>query len=538
VKSAVFGQRRSARTSHEPAGSLAAALAPAFAEGRWRVPDRFNFTRDVVEVLGSDPKRRALTFLAQDGIIEPRTFLQLAHGAARWASWLREQGVGPGDRLLVLVPPGPDWLEVMLAGIKVGAVTVPAPESLPAAAVGIRVAALEPKLLVASAAVDLEHAVATGGPRVVSVDEVRSEAHRLPEEAPTHEASPRDPTVVVSTSGRTNGPRDVVQTHRSTFAARHQAEHWLDAGPGDVVWCTAHAGSTQILWTSILGSWSRGAEIVLGEAPLEPAVELELVCRLGVTTLCRTPGEYAVLAESDRLARARSGRLRRLVSTGTRLPELLSEIVEEQSGLTIHDGYGQAETGIIVGQGVAGGAPRGSIGRALPGYDVGVIDDSGNAVPPGEPGDLALRGEPPSLFAGYWNAPADTKSAFRGDWYVTGDVATCDEDGFFWLVGRAADVPVRRAAYSASGFSQVPSAQDTAPEIAPPEPSAAETAPPAPVRAPRTPLWARVTATIWLLLVGILIGGAAIPHAQEEPRVVPRSEDVPHAICVPPAPQK
>ena len=96
MKSVVFGARRGANVAREGPGSLDAALAPAFIEGRWHVPGRFNFTRDVVEVLALDAKRQAFTFVGADGIIEPRTFQQLSDGAARWASYLREHGVDPG----------------------------------------------------------------------------------------------------------------------------------------------------------------------------------------------------------------------------------------------------------------------------------------------------------------------------------------------------------------------------------------------------------------------------------------------------------
>ncbi len=89
--------------------------------------------------------------------------------------------------------------------------------------------------------------------------------------------------------------------------------------------------------------------------------------------------------------------------------------------------------------GVDGFRP-GSLGRALPGHHVGIIDAEGNELPVGIEGDLAVRGRPPTLFAGYWESPEETKTAFRGDWYLTGDVAKADEEGFFWFVGRAEDV--------------------------------------------------------------------------------------------------
>ena len=112
--------------------------------------------------------------------------------------------------------------------------------------------------------------------------------------------------------------------------------------------------------------------------------------------------------------------------------------------MTIHDGYGQTETNIVVANGAEAGFKPGSLGRALPGHHVAVIDGEGNELPVGIEGDLAIRGRPPTLFAGYWESPDDTKSAFRGDWYLTGDVAMADEEGLLWFVGRAEDVITSR----------------------------------------------------------------------------------------------
>ena len=108
VKRLRIGRRRA--HAEQQSSPLELATAPALVDDRWRVPDHFNFTRDVVEMLASDPKRRALTFSGHDGIIEPRTFLQMSEAAAHWASLLRERGVAPGDRVLVLVSGGASWL--------------------------------------------------------------------------------------------------------------------------------------------------------------------------------------------------------------------------------------------------------------------------------------------------------------------------------------------------------------------------------------------------------------------------------------------
>ena len=180
---------------------------------------------------------------------------------------------------------------------------------------------------------------------------------------------------------------------------------------------------------------------MLHHGEFEPLERLDLIYRLGATILCQSPSEYR---RARRASASSSGsgrrRLRRLVSTGDYLdPEIIAAF-EERWGLTIHDGYGQAETNIVVANGAEAGFKPGSLGRAVPGHHVAVIDGEGNELPTGIEGDLAVRGRPPTLFAGYWESPEETKSAFRGDWYLTGDVAMADEEGFFWFVGRAEDV--------------------------------------------------------------------------------------------------
>ena len=193
------------------------------------------------------------------------------------------------------------------------------------------------------------------------------------------------------------------------------------------------------------------------------------------------------------------------------------------------------------------GAPRGSLGSPLPGYDVAVVDERGTR-PDGYAGELAVRGGTPPLFAGYWNAPDATKAAYRGDWFVTGDVAVRDEEGFIWLDGRReyaaprafepfdvtadeppAPEPVVERAVPVPAPDRRPVAPAPTPE--PPSVPAASTAS-AQDKPAKRPYFARLTATLWLLAAGVLIGGVAIPHAQDSPRVVPKSEDVPNAICL------
>ena len=432
--------RRKGRGTELPASPLELALRPALVDGRWQVPDRFNFTRDVVEALARDPKRRALTFLGGEGVIEPRSFLEISDGAAVWATTLREQGVTAGDRVIVVAGSTVDWLEIVLGVLKVGAVVVPCTQSVSASMLERQVSSTDAALVVAART--LEPTIEKMGftPDVHLYEGgVRRSSKDTPTAA-THDTASRDLAFIVSTYGVGGTRKDVAHTHGSVFATRVQAEHWLDVGRGDAVWCPAETASAMTMWNTVIGPWSRGAEVVLCDGEFAADERLDLLFRLGPSILCQSPAEYHALAEHPKLERFRSPRLRRLVSTGDFLDPEVVAVFEERWGMTIYDGYGQAETNIVVANLADGATKPGTFGRALPGHHVAIIDEQGNELPAGIEGDLAVRGRPPTLFAGYWELPEETKAAFLGDWYLTGDVAHVDEEGFFTFVGRAEDV--------------------------------------------------------------------------------------------------
>jgi acyl-coenzyme A synthetase/AMP-(fatty) acid ligase len=439
VKGLRIGRRRG-RGTELPSSPLELALRPALVDGRWQIPDRFNFTRDVVEALARDPKRRALTFLGKEGVIEPRMFYEIAEGAAVWATTLRERGVGPGDRVLVVSDSTVDWLEIVLGVIKVGAVVVPCLPSVSPSMLERRVSSTDAALVVADRSLEqtIERMGFTPDAHLYEEGVRRSSKDKV--EAATHDTSSRDLAFIVSTAGVAGTRKDVAHTHGAVFATRVQAEHWLDVGRGDAVWCPSDAASALTMWNTVIGPWSRGAEVVLCDGEFAADDRLDLLFRLGPSILCQTPAEYQALAEHPKLERFRSPRLRRLVSTGDFLDPEIVAVFEERWGMTIYEGYGQAETNIIVANLADGATKPGSFGRALPGHHVAIIDDQGNELPAGIEGYFALRGRPPTLFAGYWELPEETKAAFLGDWYLTGDVAQMDEEGFFTFVGRAEDV--------------------------------------------------------------------------------------------------
>ena len=426
----------------------------------WDVPADFNFGRDVVDRLAREDRLGLLALDAQ-GSRRDYTFAQIADASQRWAAVLRDAGVRAGDRVIVVLPKIPDWLFCMTALLRIGAVAVPGAEQLRAkdllfrathsgavAVVGHASNAGEIDAIAADAP-DLRIWLLVGGAR-----DGWTAADPLVREATPFAGTPTRPTdtaYIVYTSGTTKEPKGVVHRVAYTWAKRLQAAAWLDAKPSDLVWCSAGTGWAKSLWNVLLGPWSCGAAIVLHEGAFVPAERMDLIRDLGVTVLCQAPTEYRLEAKLPNLGDWQLPLLRHCVSAGEPLNPEVIERWDEAFGLTILDGYGQTENTLLVAN-VPGIPVRpGSMGKPMPGHDVAVVDEQGDVCAPGEVGDIALSGRPPSLFAGYYKNDEETRASRRGAWYLTGDRAQVDDDGYFWFVGRADDV-ISSGAYRIGPF--------------------------------------------------------------------------------------
>ena len=416
--------------------------------GEMLVPEEFNFARDVVEAIAAhDSTWPALTFVDAIGAIRRFTFTEMNALATRWSCLLREHGVRPGDRLLVVVGSSPDWHAVLLGSLRCGAVSVPCPVLLAADDLAERAEQTRASYLIADSTAQpmVEQAIdeLDNPPSVIYIDDPGWHLGDYPQTAPCEATYSDDVAFIVYTSGTAEeAPKAVVHTHASAFAMRVQAEYWLDARPDDLIWSTAETGWAGSIWNSFLGPWSCGAEIFLHERQFDARERLELVERFGVSVLCQTPAEFREMAELEDGERHDLSRLHHAVSTGEPLDPVLITAFRETFGITIHDGYGQAENALLVANAPGSEIRTGAIGRPTPGHDVAVIDEDGREVPPGVEGEIAVRGRPPSLFLRYWDAPEETEARFRDDWYLTGDRATRDYDGYFWLKGREEDMIV------------------------------------------------------------------------------------------------
>jgi acyl-coenzyme A synthetase/AMP-(fatty) acid ligase len=428
---------------------------------RWDVPSSFNFARDVIDALGVED-RLGLVFVNTAGTKTEYTFGQIADASQRWAAVLRDAGVKKGDRVIIVLPKVPDWLFAMTALLRIGAVAVPGAEQLRAKDMAFRASHSGATTVIAHqmnvAEVEtmradsptIERWLVSGGSAEgwLAVDPLIAAATPWLGEPTVAE----DMAYIVYTSGTTKDPKGVVHTVAYTYAKRMQAAHWFDVKPTDLVWSTAGTGWAKSLWNVLLGPWSCGAPIVLHEGGFKPEERMDMIRDLGVTVLCQAPTEYRLLAKLPDLGtRWRLPLLRHCVSAGEPLnPEVLL-LWKDAFGLTILDGYGQTENSLLVANAPGMDVRPGSMGKPTPGHDIAVVDADGNICEPGEVGDIGLRGKPPTLFAGYYKNDEETRNSHRGEWYLTGDRAQVDDDGYFWFVGRADDV-ISSGAYRIGPF--------------------------------------------------------------------------------------
>jgi acyl-coenzyme A synthetase/AMP-(fatty) acid ligase len=260
-----------------------------------------------------------------------------------------------------------------------------------------------------------------------------------------------DGAFILYTSGTTKHPKGVLHTHGYTHAKWMEAKYWLDLQEGDRLWCTSGTGWAKSIWNVFLGPWSQGTEIFFHEGGFDPAERLDLIKRYDISVLCQAPTEYRLLAKTSELERADLSSIRHAVSAGEPLNPPVIELWNELHGLTIYDGYGQTENTLLVGNYPGLEVRPGAMGKPSPGCNVKIIDPEGNECQPDEPGDIALSPGIPVLLKEYWEQPDATEAVFRNGYYLTGDRAYSDSDGYLWFVGRSDDV-ISSAGYRIGPF--------------------------------------------------------------------------------------
>ncbi len=427
----------------------------AYAGYRWPDTERFNWALDWFDaVLARRPDSRdrpALRIVdAGSGAETSLTFAELSRRSDAVANYLRAQGVGRGDRLLLLLGNVVPLWETMLAAMKLGAVVIPATTLLSGEELTDRIVRGRTRFILAAA----EHAgkfnsieaardavrIAVGAPAPAGwgrYADAHGQAAFASAFAPEGETRADDPLLLYFTSGTTSEPKLVLHTHRSYPVGSLSTMYWIGLRPDDVHLNISSPGWAKHAWSSVFAPWCAGATVFIVNQPrFEAKSLLAAIAQGGVTTLCAPPTVWRMLVQED-LASFRTS-LRELAGAGEPLnPEIIAH-VREAWGLTIRDGYGQTETTAQIANPPGQALKPGAMGRPLPGYQVALLDLDGREA---EEGEICLpasgAGRPAGLMRGYAEGAG---SGVDREWYRTGDIARRDADGYLTFVGRSDDV--------------------------------------------------------------------------------------------------
>jgi medium-chain acyl-CoA synthetase len=428
--------------------------AKEYANFKWDVPEFFNFAVDVVDAWAKDPAKLAMFWVDDAGTEIERTFRQVSEESQRLCNVLAAQGVRQGDVVQVILPRNIEWWMVFTACIRMGAIVAPGTTQLTAKDIQYRANTAEATCIVTNPAIaarfdevqakcpTVKSKIVIGAPKAGWLfygDAVQAAAPAYPA-AKTRSG---DSCIVYFTSGTTGMPKMTLHTHAYAIGHQVTGRYWLDLKPADLHWNVSDTGWAKAAWSSYFGPWNMGAALFVHHTDrFDPPKTLELLDRYPVTTMCGAPTIYRMLVLQD-LGKYSFKHLRHCVGAGEPLNPEIIEVWKNATGCTIRDGYGQTETVLLCGSFPCLPPKFGSMGKPTPGIKLAVIDEQGQVLPPNTEGDIAVGvspQRPTGLFKEYWKEPERTAATLRNGWYITGDRAYVDEEGYFWFVGRADDV--------------------------------------------------------------------------------------------------
>ncbi|MGI8314849.1 acyl-CoA synthetase MbcS [Halobacillus mangrovi] len=412
-------------------------------------PEKYNVMSEVEKYIG-DGNRKALLWMNEAGEQAEVTYDELISEANKIGNAFLDSGLQKGNKVLVMIPRLIKAYQVYIAALKAGLVVIPSSEMLRTKDLQYRINHGEVSAVVSyhpftdqfEGVKELERlqTYSVGGAKEgwKDLDALMDDYDDRLELADT---SREDMAFLSYTSGTTGNPKGVVHTHGWGFAhLKTAADKWLAIQDGDTVWATAGPGWQKWIWSPFLSVLGTGAKGLVYQGKFDPKKYLSLMDEHDVNVLCCTPTEYRLMAKVDNLEEYKLTGLHSAVSAGEPLNREVIDTFRNHFNVTVRDGYGQTENTLLVGIMKDMEVRPGSMGRPTPGNQVDIVDEMGSPVEPGEVGDIAVHLDTPALFKEYYKDPERTKMAHRGNYYVTGDQATKDEDGYFWFEGRSDDI--------------------------------------------------------------------------------------------------
>ena len=432
--------------------------------------ENFNFAFDLVDELATkNPEKLAMLHISRDHTEHRFTFKDMKRASAQCANYFKSLGIKKGDRVMLVLKRHYQFWFAMLGLNKLGAIAIPAPNQLVEHDFEYRFQAAGVSAIVCTADGDtahqvdlaaakcpgIKHKLIVGGEREGwrSFDEeytLYSSHYTRTKDAPGGD----DLMLMFFTSGTTGYPKIAAHNYKYALGHFHTARYWHDVDPDGLHFTISDTGWAKAMWGKLYGQWlCEAATFVYDFDRFDAADILPMFAKYQITTFCAPPTMLRMMIKQD-INQYDFSSVKHMTTAGEALnPEVYRQF-EKATGLQIIEGFGQTESTMIIGNMVGASHKIGSMGKPAPIYDVSIVDADGNPVPAGETGEIVVNvrnGAPCGLFTGYYGAPEKTAEVWHDGFYHTGDTAWCDEDGFYWYVGRVDDV-IKSSGYRIGPF--------------------------------------------------------------------------------------
>jgi acetyl-CoA synthetase len=426
----------------------AASFAP-FPDWHWEIPEYLNIGVACTDAHLGTPAAGRVAMIVEDDALGTSaiTYAELAARTSRFAQLLRERGVAAGERVLVRLPNSIDYPTAFLGAMKRGAVAVPTStlltadevrylvEDSGASALVIDRAAWEAMAPRLEGAGSLRHVIVGG-------EELERALQGTGAPAPAARTRADDPAYLVYTSGTTGYPKGVLHGHRSLIGRMPASAYWFDFAPeGDRI---VHSGKFN--WTYVLGSALMdplflGKTVIAHEGRNDAATWPRLIAKHGATIFIGVPTIYRQILQKTAFTQADLPTLRHCMSAGEHLSDEVFGLWKARFGLDIYEAVGMSEFSYYLSQSKRRPIRPGSAGFPQPGHGVKLLDpETLGDVAQGDEGMIGIPADDPGLFLRYWNLEEETAKVMRRGWFLTGDFARIDADGYLWFLGRRDDI--------------------------------------------------------------------------------------------------
>ena len=437
---------------------------------KFNIPENFNFAYDVLDKLAEkSPDARAMRYVSADrATVRDFSFKEISDLSQQTANYFATLGIKKGDRVLLILKRHYQYWYIINALHRIGAVAIPAPNQLLAKDIEYRLNSAKVRLVIATCDGDVTSAVDEAQKNAPSVefkicvngtrenwtsfdDKISAYSNVFPRDP---ELKVSDPMLVFFSSGTSGYPKMVIHDHAYPLGHILTARWWLNVQPGELHFTISDTGWGKSAWGKHYGQWLCEAAVFVFDFDRFHAEEiLPMFKEHGISTFCAPPTMYRFFIKED-LSKYDFSTLKYAATAGEALnPEVFQQFYNV-TGLKIMEAFGQTETTMTIGNLVGVTPIPGAMGKASPQYPIHLLDADGNEVAAGQTGEICVKAEPgtiPGLFCCYNNNPELTHEAWHDGFYHTGDVAWCDENGYFWYVGRSDDV-IKTSGYRVGPF--------------------------------------------------------------------------------------